>query len=1543
MSRRKKICLWALGIVLTPFLLFVLLAVLLYLPPVQNWAVKTAARMASESTGMNISVGHVQLRFPLDLALDDVNVLRQNDSLPQLKDTVADVKRAVLDVQLLPLFKKQVNIDNLELCKVKMNTATLIHSARVKGSVENLKLSSHSIWLKGDSLKVDIAQIDSANLDIALSDTVPPDTTPSKNFWKIYAQQLSVKHSNVTVHTPGDTLQIGTHIGGIDAKRGFFDLYKGLYRVGSFDWTDGALTYDNNFKTHSKGLDANHLNLSGINIGVDSLYYCTPKLYLNLRTCAFREKSGIAVDNLAGPVSMDSTMINLPKLTLQTPESRIEANFVMDFTAFDDVNPGRLKAIVHGAVGKQDIMRFLGDMPAEFRRRWPNYPLRIDGVLTGNMKHAVLQGVDVSLPTAFRLRADGTVGNVTDMNHLKANLQLKVNTYNLGFITQMLGPSFNNTISIPSGIGFNGKVNVNGKLIATNFTATQGGGSLSGRANINTKLMAYNADLKARSLPVNHFVKGMGLRPLTASVNITGVGTDVMSTTTSAQGSANIKSFGISGYAFNNIAANIKMSHGMAHAAINSNNSLLKGVLNFDALMSTKRLRATISGDVAKMDFNKLHITDYPLTAAFCAKVDLASDLNDYYKAYGNIGDITLIDSVKTYRPEDIDMDILTRRDTTHAIVDCGDFRLMLNAKGGYKRLMKSGNRIMAEMQKQVKKRYIDQALIRRTLPLATIHLNTGNNNFFVRLMQKMGYSVDDAYINLTSSPEQGLNGSLLIDKLIADGVQIDTLRLALASDSTGMTCRGQIRNNEKNPQYVFNSLFDGGLNGNSAFVNAKIYDAENRLGVQTGLTAKMEQNGIRMSMNDNNQILGYKKFNVNSDNYVFLADNRRVSANLKLTADDGTGVQVYTNDSTEALQDITVGLNDFDLKHIMAVIPYAPKVTGVMNGDFHLIQTKDELSVASDISVDKMTYEDCPIGDLSTEFVYIPKGDGTHYVSGSLSIGDNEVGTITGSYNPKGEGTLDATAKLDRLPLNIINGFIPDRIMGFKGYGDGTLSVKGSLSKPKVDGEVYLDSCYLVSEPYGVELRFDDDPVTIVGSHLLFENFEMYAHNDSPLNVSGSLDFSDMNNMLLNLKMQARNFKIIDAKENPRSETFGKAYVNFFGMMNGPVNDLNMRGRLDVLGSTNMTYVLRDSPLSNDNSLDGLVEFVNFSDTTATNVVRPSLTGFNMDLSVNVDEGARVVCQLNADGSNYIDVQGGGDLRLQYNPADNMRLTGRYTLNNGEMKYSLPVIPLKTFTIQEGSYVDFLGDPMNPKLNITATEQTKASVSGSSSQGHTVTFDCGVLITKTLQNMGLEFIIDAPNDMSVHSQLMSMSTEERGKAAVAMLTTGMYIVDGNTSSFSMNSALSAFLNGQISSITGNALRTLDLSFGVDNTTTSTGSTQTDYSFKFAKRFWNNRLRITVGGKVSTGADVANQNEQFFNNVTFEYRMDQNSTKYLKLFYDRDSYDWLEGNVGEYGAGFMWRRKLLHFKDMFKFKDDNMTMPPANADTLKNEKVKQVK
>ena len=497
-------------------------------------------------------------------------------------------------------------------------------------------------------------------------------------------------------------------------------------------------------------------------------------------------------------------------------------------------------------------------------------------------------------------------------------------------------------------------------------------------------------------------------------------------------------------------------------------------------------------------------------------------------------------------------------------------------------------------------------------------------------------------------------------------------------------------------------------------------------------------------------------------------------------------------------------------------------------------------------------------------------------------------------------------------------------------------LSVKGPLSGLLTDGELRFSNGYLVSNPYGMRMRFGNTPVKIERSRLLFDDFALYSYNDNPLSISGSVNFNEPSDSAVNLRLRARNFQLINAKQKKESVAYGRMFVNFFARLNGNLDQLNMRGRLDVLGTTDLNYILLDSPLSTDNQMDELVHFTDFTDTIPTVVQRPESDALAMDMQLSIDQGAHVRCALNADQSNYVDLLGGGDLRMRMN-ADGLNLTGRYTISNGTMKYSLPVIPLKTFTLHEGSYVEFTGQPDNPTLNITATERTRASVATNDGQSRNVNFDCGVVITRTLSDMGLQFTISSPEDMQLQNELASMSSEQRGKLAVTMLTTGMYLADGNTSAFSMNSALSSFLQSEINNITSSALRTVDLQLGLDNTTDATGQMHTDYSFKFAKRFWNNRLNVQIGGKVSTGAEVQGQNQSFFDNVTMEYRLSPTSNQYLKLFYKQNVYDWLEGYTGEYGGGFVWKRKLDKLLDIFRPNAGTTTMPQrmtTRSDTL---------
>ena len=750
---------------------------------------------------------------------------------------------------------------------------------------------------------------------------------------------------------------------------------------------------------------------------------------------------------------------------------------------------------------------------------------------------------------------------------------------------------------------------------------------------------------------------------------------------------------------------------------------------------------------------------------------------------------------------------------------------------------------------------------------------------------------------------------------------------MKLLSNADGLTYDIALENNSRNT-YPYKGYLRGSFYEHGIQSNVSIIDAKNRPGVALSFRAGMADRGIRMNITSDKSILGYKEFAVNDSNYIYVGRDRRISADMRLLAADGAGVQISTEDSdSTSLQNLTVSMHRFELGKLFTVLPFAPKMSGVVDGDYHIVQTASELTMSSDVTIKNLVYENNPMGDVGAQLVYMPQGDGSHYVDAIISQNGNEVGTFNGTYSNEGRGSLDATFKMNHFPLSYVNGFIPDQIIGLRGKGEGSLSVKGPLNKLDINGEVYLDSSYLVSVPYGIEMRFADDPVLIRNSRIEFENFELFANNNQPLNMSGYLDFSNLENMLMDVRMRATNFEIIDAKENARSEIFGKVFVNFGGRLRGPVTNLHMDGMLSVLGSTNMTYVLRDGTLATDTELNDLVQFTNLTDSTADVVRRPDINGFSMNLGVNIDEQAHIVCALNADKSNYIDLFGGGNLQLSYDPANGARLRGRYTLSDGVMKYSLPIIPLRTFTIQDGSYIEFTGDPMQPTLNITATEEVKTSISNASGEGRLVDFACGVRLTGQFPKPGVEFIISAPEDQEIQNTLNTKSVEERSKLAVTMLASGMYLDGNNNASTNnaMNGALASFLQSQVNKITGKALSSmgLDITANMESTADVNGALHTDYTFKFSKRLWDNRLRINLGGRVSTGSQFSQDNGAYFDNFSLEYRLNKKETQYLKLYYEREAYDWLEGNQSEFGAGFMWRRKLRHFKDIFRFKNND--------------------
>lgn len=304
----------------------------------------------------------------------------------------------------------------------------------------------------------------------------------------------------------------------------------------------------------------------------------------------------------------------------------------------------------------------------------------------GNLKHLDIAGLNVNLPTAFKLTAEGFADNITDTDKLNADINIEANTYNINFLTALVADAMGD-MRIPSGIGIKGNIKANGnKGYSANLTAREGTGVLKAKETSMPKPCNMRQTWKQVTYRYSISFQKAVCATLRA-IYIKGKGTDFTSTSTRLDADAEIIKFHFGQYNLDNIKANARIDRGVAHANIDSNNRLIRGLISFDALINPKKLQATVFADLHHADLKGLDIVKRPISVALCGHVDLLSDMKKLYSIQGNIGDLTVKDSLKVFRPDEITMNVFTDRDTTHAYVNCGDFHLKMNAEGDTKHL----------------------------------------------------------------------------------------------------------------------------------------------------------------------------------------------------------------------------------------------------------------------------------------------------------------------------------------------------------------------------------------------------------------------------------------------------------------------------------------------------------------------------------------------------------------------------------------------------------------------------------------------------------------------------------------------------------------------------------------------------------------------------------------------------------------------------------------------------------------------------------------
>ncbi len=1511
----KKILKWCGIIISIPLTLFIIISILIYIPPVQEFIVRKAASMASAAAGMDISVGRISLSFPLNLNIHRVSAVQE-------KDTLLNAGKITLKVQMKPLFRKQVEIDAFRLEKISLNTMNMIEGLALKGELGELYLESHGVALSPETATINSFILKDTHMDICIADTAAADTTAGEPlYWQFMLQKANLENVAINLSMPLDSMNMGVNIGSATLMEGLVDLRKEAYSIHKFRINNSSASYVSGNEKPAEGFDPSYIAIAGLNIGLDSIYYCGNEIKAEIKEFRMKERSGLEIISAVGKIMANDERIGISGLELKTTDSYFSVQAGAEWNISQINNDGSISARIMADIGKNDLFRFLTGMPEDFRKDFPAEPVQIRAGVDGSLNRMRITGVSAEIAEHIRLTAEGYLNDVTDSTKMAAHLDMDGIFPDMKFAQSLIG-----TTVIPADMTIKGSADIRNDSIISSLGLTQGDGLAELNAGFIPNSESFFAEMELKELNIHNFLPSDSLFRVTASLSAEGRGFDVFSPDTRMNIKAGVSNFELSN-SFSGIDMKAGLANGKANVAFNIDDNMMEICSMLDADISNNNITARMRTDIRRLDLHALGLVGEPLKTAQTIDIDASTDMRNRHQAKVSINNIRLSTEKKTFKTKDLNFGVSMTEDSLRSFINSGDMTMLLRTTGGIDRVADRLTKISTLAARQWESRTLNLDTLRALLPETSFRLTAGDDNPFVNTLEMGGIGFSKLYASLNTSSANGINSSAYLYGLHTDSLRLDTITFRAVQDSTGIVLTGGVKANHTDRQEAFGISLDGGIYDGSARMMVRYDNARNQTGALIGMEAVLREGGISLHVLPEEPILIYRKFRLNKDNYIFLSDKGRIHADMKLQDDNGTGLQIYSVADSTSLQDVTLSVNRLDIGEFKRIIPYMPPVEGVISAEAHYVQQEENMFMtAIETDISRLAYSGKPLGDWTMSGVYLPMGDSGHHVDGYITRNGSTLAEINGQYraaaSDEEKDRISAHMQLMRFPLEMAGAFVPEDMARLKGYAGGEITVEGPTDSPVINGRLATDSVNVFIPMASVNLRLEDKPITVTDNKLVFDKYGIFSRGKNPYVIDGTVDFADMANMRMDLKMTARNFEVFNAKKNRTSMVYGKMYIDLNTTIKGTPDAISVRGNANILGSSDFTYVLRESPLTVEDRLTETVTFVNFADTATARrkpleEMRPG--GIDMLVNLHIDQAVQCRVDINESGSNYMRVEGGGDLAFQYTPDGNMLLNGRYSLMSGEMKYEMPVIPLKTFKIREGSYIEWTGNVMDPRLDIRAYERMRTSVTQEGQAARMVGFDVGVSITNRLSNLGFAFTIDAPEDGSMQNELAAMSASQKNKAAVTMLVTGMYISDSSTAKLDANSALNSYLQGQINNIAGNALKTIDLSVGMETTNaTETGDQRTDYNFQFAKRFWNNRVRVVIGGKISTG-NAAVRDESFIDNISLEYRLDNSGTRYVKLFHDKKYANVLEGEVTETGAGIVLKKKVSRIRELFIF------------------------
>ncbi len=604
----------------------------------------------------------------------------------------------------------------------------------------------------------------------------------------------------------------------------------------------------------------------------------------------------------------------------------------------------------------------------------------------------------------------------------------------------------------------------------------------------------------------------------------------------------------------------------------------------------------------------------------------------------------------------------------------------------------------------------------------------------------------------------------------------------------------------------------------------------------------------------------------------------------------------------------------------------------GILNAQINY-KTAQQNNLDYDLNFSQISWQNLAIDQIQSKGNIVT--DTTGILEGVFKVIVDDSATMNLEMGSKklAKGEM-LKGNFETFPVKLIQPFIGEYVDQLKGTASGNIVFRENEKQMLFDGNIAINDVSMKIIPLQTTLLMPDNKLEIKSSNLIFNDFTVLDSLKKPMTLNGDINFSDTENMTVDLLVKTENLMLMNTTEKDNPEYFGTIVVNSGISIKGSLFSPEIRGNIVLDKGTEITYQMIQDLSVEANQTD--VIFAGIDSTL--NVIYPvtaeekRVTQMpNIQTSIVIDPKSVFKVKI-ADIYN-VDISIAGDGILNYNmlPNNTMSLNGIYEIRNGLCILKITGWPRKDFAITPASSFRWSGPIENPELNLEATTKVRGSyLNPIDNRNRNVDFIVSMRLENTLSNLGIAFNIKS-EDQYISSVINSLSDDDLMRQAVNLLLFETIDIPGiQSSSNYMASQINSFWESQLNALTKTSFKKTDLSFGIDTYDENSAAgkqEKTSFTYQMERKFMNDRATIKLSGKLNDYEDAGYQTNSLFENFIFEYALDTLDSKFIKLYQKKDYEDMLEGEVIKFGVGFLYRKNYEKMKDIWQRKKKAKSQP----------------